>query len=275
MNVDTVVIQITTQCHFDCAQCYMERGREDIPFAMACSVIDEARQNGAKMLQITGGEPMLHPRIFDVIAYANKNGMLSALATSGYGLNLETIVQLQKNGLNALCVSLNGFSKNIDKKSRDSHAPAINAIEITKNINFFKFINFVARKDNIDDLEKLIGFAYQNNISGINILNNIENFKGELNSGPDENGLNKLAALIKKHPGFLNVEHCYFRLQKLTNPETKIQCDALVSTYFVNVDGSYSPCSKTLYLKRKTLTELYKVSRDFQNNCYTNNQSPS
>ena len=82
-NLETVVFQVTTKCPYQCPQCYMERGEEQLPLECAKDVIDIAHSNGAQAIQITGGEPILYDHLLELISYANNYGMYSFMATSG------------------------------------------------------------------------------------------------------------------------------------------------------------------------------------------------
>ena len=81
-NFETIVLQVTTKCPYNCPQCYMKRGDHNMPINVAKSIVDEAVHLGAKAIQITGGEPLFYPYVFELIEYASIAGLNSLLATS-------------------------------------------------------------------------------------------------------------------------------------------------------------------------------------------------
>ena len=46
-NFETIVLQVTTKCPYNCPQCYMKRGDHNMPINVAKSIVDEAVHLGA------------------------------------------------------------------------------------------------------------------------------------------------------------------------------------------------------------------------------------
>ena len=251
MQIKTVVIQVTTRCPLNCPQCYMHRYGENMSFKTACFSVDEAKNLGAKMIQFTGGEPLCYTDLCQAVKHAAKQGLLTAVSTSGCGLDAEAAKSLQKNGLTALCVSLNGSCKEVNDYSRCGFEYALQAIKHAKSVGLLTFINFVARQDNIFDLKNLIELAKNNGVFAVNILKNSKNSFGELASALDNQGFAVLHELKARHGDFINIENCFFNKQ----------CDAMKSMYFVNVDGTYSPCSRCDTVKKDNLLKIKLLQR--------------
>ena len=79
-------IAITTRCNKYCKGCYNTcEGDEkiDIPLDKAKAVIDTLSDLGVFSLSFGGGEPTLHPGIFEIAAYAREKRILPNMTTNG------------------------------------------------------------------------------------------------------------------------------------------------------------------------------------------------
>jgi len=70
------LIEITERCNLGCPVCYAYSGKgKDLEFEKISKMMDffqESEGGKAEILQISGGEPTLHPRILDIIALAKE-----------------------------------------------------------------------------------------------------------------------------------------------------------------------------------------------------------
>ena len=79
-------LALTTRCNMSCVGCYSTRGDEDpedIPFERAQAIIDKLSEMGCFSLSFGGGEPTIHPDLFEVAAYARAKQVLPNMTTNG------------------------------------------------------------------------------------------------------------------------------------------------------------------------------------------------
>jgi radical SAM protein with 4Fe4S-binding SPASM domain len=79
-------IAITTRCNMFCKGCYNTReGDEpkDISLDKAKTVIEKLSELGVFSLSFGGGEPTLHPEVFEIAAYAREKQILPNMTTNG------------------------------------------------------------------------------------------------------------------------------------------------------------------------------------------------
>lgn len=73
------LIEVTTACNLACPLCYAKAGEGDfLSLDKIETMIDffiEAENGNAEILQISGGEPTLHPQILDIIRLAKAKGV--------------------------------------------------------------------------------------------------------------------------------------------------------------------------------------------------------
>ena len=77
---------------------------------MTCfSRIDDLARLGNSMITLTGGEPLLHPDIEDIIRHIRKHNMIITLITNGYLLTKKKIQELNEAGLQGLQISIDNI----------------------------------------------------------------------------------------------------------------------------------------------------------------------
>ncbi|MBP5511033.1 MAG: radical SAM protein [Kiritimatiellae bacterium] len=89
----TMEVEVTTVCNFRCPYCYVSGDIpcHTMPYALFEEILAQARKLGARRIVLLGGEPMLHPRIADMVAAIHAGGMIPELFTNGVRLTEELL----------------------------------------------------------------------------------------------------------------------------------------------------------------------------------------
>ncbi len=111
LPVNRLHIELTNICNFSCEFCpdsRMKRQRGNMPTEMARAIIDEAGREGiAKMVLFhVMGEPVLHPDLVDLSAYAGEKGLDVCITTNGSLMDGNLLHSLQDAGVRQVIVSL-------------------------------------------------------------------------------------------------------------------------------------------------------------------------
>jgi MoaA/NifB/PqqE/SkfB family radical SAM enzyme len=115
--------QVTNECNLACLHCIEESGpgkafHDELSDEQVFSVLEQAMDLEVPYLSFSGGEPMVHPRFFDMVAYVcGRNGQLK-VETNGHYLGLENCVRLKELGVKAVQVSLDGASRETFNRMR-------------------------------------------------------------------------------------------------------------------------------------------------------------
>jgi len=107
------------RCNLSCTYCNeYDDFSKPVPTEEMFRRVDKLASLGTSVITISGGEPLLHPELDDVIRRIRKNGMIAGLITNGYFLVPERIQRLNKAGLEWLQISIDNVTPDdVSKKS--------------------------------------------------------------------------------------------------------------------------------------------------------------
>jgi len=113
-------IEPTNYCNVDCICCSAPisvRPRGFMEYELFTKIIDDASSVGVKRIHLyLHGEPLLHPKIVDMIGYIKSKNLAVHLFTNGMILNKTKIDSFLNSGVNSsdyFTVSILGYSKKI------------------------------------------------------------------------------------------------------------------------------------------------------------------
>src|SRR5256885_5609579 len=80
--------------------------------------LDNLAELGTSVVTISGGEPLLHPELDDIIRRIRRHGIIAGLITNGYLLTGDRIERLNRGGLEWLQISIDNVTPDdVSKKS--------------------------------------------------------------------------------------------------------------------------------------------------------------
>src|SRR5246127_4341400 len=107
------------RCNLACTYCNeFDDFSKPVPLEEMYRRIDKLGALGTAIVTISGGEPLMHPELDDVIRRIRANGMIAGLITNGYLLVAERIQRLNRAGLEWLQISIDNVTPDdVSKKS--------------------------------------------------------------------------------------------------------------------------------------------------------------
>ena len=107
------------RCNLSCTYCNeFDDFSKPVETAEMLHRIDLLADLGTAVMTISGGEPLLHPDLDQIIARMRQRGILSGMITNGYLLTAERIERLNRAGLEYLQISIdNAIPDEVSKKS--------------------------------------------------------------------------------------------------------------------------------------------------------------
>jgi MoaA/NifB/PqqE/SkfB family radical SAM enzyme len=107
------------RCNLACAYCNeFDSTSKPVPLETMFQRLDQLARLGTAIVTISGGEPILHPELDEIIRRIRKNGMIAGMITNGYLLTAERIERLNRAGLDHMQISIdNVMPDDVSKKS--------------------------------------------------------------------------------------------------------------------------------------------------------------
>ena len=107
------------RCNIDCGYCNeYDKVSPPVPFETMTARIDHLAALGTSVVAFSGGEPLLHPNLDDLIGQIRSHGMMAGLITNGFLLSEDRIKALNAAGLDYMQISIdNVVPDDVSKKS--------------------------------------------------------------------------------------------------------------------------------------------------------------
>jgi MoaA/NifB/PqqE/SkfB family radical SAM enzyme len=107
------------RCNLSCEYCNeYDDFSKPVPTEEMFKRVDKLAVLGTAVITISGGEPLLHPELDEIIARIRKCGMIAGMITNGYLLVADRIERLNRAGLEWLQISIDNVTPDeVSKKS--------------------------------------------------------------------------------------------------------------------------------------------------------------
>ena len=95
------------RCNLACTYCNeFDDFSKPVPLDEVKKRLDILADMGTSIITISGGEPLMHPEIDEVICHVRRRGMIAGMITNGFLLDRKTIEKLNAAGLEHLQISI-------------------------------------------------------------------------------------------------------------------------------------------------------------------------
>lgn len=166
-----LMLEPTHACNLECSGCgriqeYKDSLAESLPLEDCLRSVDES---GAPVVSVTGGEPLIYPRIGELISGILKKGRHIYFCTNGLLLE-KSLHKFQPSPRLNFNISLDGMEKTHDSISgkQGVFAQAIQSIKAAKQKGFRVCTNTsIFKETNMDEIEELFALLDSIKIDGM------------------------------------------------------------------------------------------------------------
>ena len=161
----TLIAELTYRCPLRCPYCSnpldYARHRNEVDTDTWLRVFDEAEALGVVQLNLSGGEPLLRDDLELLIERASRLELYTNLITSGIPLTFERLSRFKELGLNSVQVSIQStVPKESDRiAGATSFHRKLEVMQWVTSLELPLTVNVVLHRDNIAEMEELIGLA--------------------------------------------------------------------------------------------------------------------
>ncbi len=103
--------EITRACNLRCIHCENfggTKGKQELSFEEMLTVVKSLKQLGCKVVDITGGEPLMHPKWHELAKCLSDSNIRCALITNGLSFNEHALRAALDAGVETVAFSLDG-----------------------------------------------------------------------------------------------------------------------------------------------------------------------
>ncbi len=251
---------VTLRCNSKCSFCNIWRNKENSKIRE--QTLDEVENNlralkklGVKLIDFTGGEPLLYSPLIDVLKLAKKMKFYTSITTNcllypKYASKLRGLVDILQFSFESVDADKHNKIRGVN-----SHHKVIRSIEIAKKIKQKVYLLHTVTNGNIKAVPRIVKFAQENRCTLV--LNPCFEYFGN-------SGLSKKSALALKKQ--FNQPYIIFDLAQLEliqnggNDVNNPLCKAISSTIVISPDNYLLlPCYHHYLKKIKISNNLFKI----------------
>lgn len=248
------VLALTKSCNFRCIYCYNSSGTgksTELSTEQWLEAVRQMKALGVVKCTLTGGEPLLHPGFFEILAALVKNDILPYICTNGSLLDEEEILKLHALKVPVVQISLDSASPSEhDGMTCSAHTfPVItHAIERLVELGIKVYVKAVILPQNLDSTADLITLCHRLGVSNLVLDRYDLSYSGRggnyffLSSEQNEK-LKEIVRQKKEEIKDMNI-NLISGSRNWRCKDDIVMCGAFIQSFVIMSDGEYAVCEK-------------------------------
>ncbi|MBF2975494.1 radical SAM protein, partial [Pseudomonas aeruginosa] len=157
-----VIWNLLRRCNLTCKHCYSTSAdsdfRGELETAEILRGIDDLRAAGVRVLILSGGEPLMHPDLFEIAAHARQAGMFVALSSNGTLIDEGNIQRVAEARFDYVGISLDGLRETHDRfrQKQGSFDAALAAMRLCREADIRVGMRTTLTEENAAQLPALL-----------------------------------------------------------------------------------------------------------------------
>lgn len=264
------------RCNLSCGYCNeYDSVSEPVPLEVMLERVDHLADLGTSVITISGGEPLMHPQLEDIIARIRDRGIICTLISNGYYFSKERIEKLNRAGLDHLEISIDNVEPDdISYKSLRLLEPKLKWL--SEHAEFHVGINSVVGSGIENPGDALTIALRARELGFMSSVGITHDHDGQLKQlGETEM---KIYQEIRGLSGWLSIFNSSFQDNLAAGRPNQWRCRAGARYLYVDENGIVSYCSQTrgtpgiplLQYTRKDLEREYATKKECADFCTVN-----
>jgi len=155
--------EVTSACNLHCIHCHAAGGkgaRDELGTTEAKQLLDQLAEVPAfRMVAFTGGEPLVRPDLFELLAYSRALGFTNTMATNATLIDDSTARRLRRCGVVIAAVSLDGFdaeTHDFVRAQQGAFDAALDGMRALRRAGILLQVNVTAMQYNLSQMDPLM-----------------------------------------------------------------------------------------------------------------------
>jgi hypothetical protein len=164
-NVPHVVLEVNQQCNISCKACYKDKFGMTKPVPELMEEIDFAlSQRKLSTITLAGGEPVLHPKLGEIISYITNKGVTVQMLSNGLALTPEKLAELKRCGLKKIFLHIDRHQTRSDVPISCQSELELNPLrekigKMIKDSGITASLQITLYKSSLSDLDPFMNFV--------------------------------------------------------------------------------------------------------------------
>jgi pyrroloquinoline quinone biosynthesis protein E len=249
-----VCLEVNDICLMRCLHCSGECGvnsQRSLGVRQIKEVIDDFHAMGGRVLEISGGEPLICRHIPQIARYATQRDLETILYTSGAMLNETVLGELFRSRLGKIIFNLQGSNPRTHEtitQVEGSFNKVLTAIKETKRLGFWVGVHFVPMKPNYREFRMLLSLCNNLEVDEVGVLRLVPQGRALLNRRMLELSKEELMEFTLDLTEQTSADSrvrvgCPIDFRHFFNSSiVESTCNAGISRCLINPDGGVVPC---------------------------------
>jgi radical SAM protein with 4Fe4S-binding SPASM domain len=167
------VWNITRTCNLRCVHCYSDSQALSYPGELTWqemeNVIDDLSAYQVPSLLLSGGEPLIHPRFFEIVDKATAGGLKLTISTNGTLITPEKAALLKAANVAYVGISLDGIGAIHDEFRRKEGAfdGAVRGFRNCHEVGQKTGLRLTLTRHNVQNIEQILDFIEEQQIQRV------------------------------------------------------------------------------------------------------------
>jgi radical SAM protein with 4Fe4S-binding SPASM domain len=267
---ETVIWDVTYRCNLSCNHCVVNAGQppsSELTLKESKHLINELASFGVKNLVLTGGEPLLKPKFFEIANHAMNAGLSLQISTNATVITPKIAKKIA--ALHAgVQVSLDGATPKVHdhfRKKKGAWKLAVQGIKNLVKTQVSITVGSVVTKENFDQIPAIYALAHNLKVNQFRIMPFVPYGRGRRNFRLEVSP-SKMMELTKKLDSLrasIGLPITQMPFECLLSPppseqvsmKTHIGCDGGISYCTITANGDVLPCNFFAGAKAENIRE--------------------